>query len=152
YGSYGAIDDVGLDEARRQFDVNVFGAMPRTLLVLPHMRQQRSGTAEISARWAEGSTRRSVTGTTTPTSPSMPPATAGAWRPAVPHRRRGDRAGGARPDWGQIAADHRLNVSGVGAYADQAKGDGNTLAEANTGRTSPPTVIANAIAKAITAR
>ena len=44
YGSYGAIEDVPLDEARRQFDVNVFGAMRLTQLVLPHMRAQRSGT------------------------------------------------------------------------------------------------------------
>src|SRR3954451_8934259 len=27
YGSYGAVEDVPLDEARRQFEVNVFGAM-----------------------------------------------------------------------------------------------------------------------------
>jgi NAD(P)-dependent dehydrogenase (short-subunit alcohol dehydrogenase family) len=44
YGSYGAIEDVPLDEARRQFAVNVFGAMRLTQLVLPHMREQRSGT------------------------------------------------------------------------------------------------------------
>ena len=44
YGSYGAIEDVPSAEARRQFDVNVFGAMRLTQLVLPHMREQRSGT------------------------------------------------------------------------------------------------------------
>jgi NADP-dependent 3-hydroxy acid dehydrogenase YdfG len=44
YGSYGAVEDVALDEARRQFDVNVFGAARLTQLVLPSMRDQRNGT------------------------------------------------------------------------------------------------------------
>lgn len=44
YGSYGAIEDVEMDEAKRQFEVNVFGAMNLARLALPHMRQQRSGT------------------------------------------------------------------------------------------------------------
>ena len=44
YGSFGAIEDVPIDEARRQFEVNVFGLARLTQLVLPHMRAQRSGT------------------------------------------------------------------------------------------------------------
>lgn len=44
YGSYGAIEDVDPAEAQRQFDVNVFGAMRLTQLVLPHMRAQGGGT------------------------------------------------------------------------------------------------------------
>jgi len=43
YGSYGAIEDVPLDEVRRQFEVNVFGLARLTQLVLPHMRAARSG-------------------------------------------------------------------------------------------------------------
>ena len=43
YGSYGALEDVPDAEARRQFDVNVFGLMGLTRLVLPHMRKQRHG-------------------------------------------------------------------------------------------------------------
>ena len=44
YGSYGALEDVSQDEARRQFDVNVFGAVRLIQMTLPHMRAQRSGT------------------------------------------------------------------------------------------------------------
>ena len=44
YGAYGALEDVGLDEARRQFEVNVFGLVRLTQLVLPAMREQGSGT------------------------------------------------------------------------------------------------------------
>ncbi len=43
YGSYGALEDVPDEEARRQFDVNVFGLMGLTRLVLPHMRKQGHG-------------------------------------------------------------------------------------------------------------
>ncbi len=43
YGSYGAVEDVPLDEARRQFEVNVFGLARLVQLVTPLMRQQRSG-------------------------------------------------------------------------------------------------------------
>ncbi|MEQ9001820.1 MAG: oxidoreductase [Coleofasciculus sp. B1-GNL1-01] len=44
YGSYGALEDVPLQEAKRQFDVNVFGLMRLTQLVLPSMRTAKSGT------------------------------------------------------------------------------------------------------------
>jgi short-subunit dehydrogenase len=43
YGSYGAVEDVPIDEARRQFEVNVFGLARLTQLVLPTMRKQGSG-------------------------------------------------------------------------------------------------------------
>jgi NAD(P)-dependent dehydrogenase (short-subunit alcohol dehydrogenase family) len=43
YGLYGALEDVPIDEARRQFEVNVFGLARMTQLVLPHMRAQRDG-------------------------------------------------------------------------------------------------------------
>jgi len=43
YGSMGAIEEVPEEEIMRQFDVNVFGAIRMIKLVLPFMRQQRSG-------------------------------------------------------------------------------------------------------------
>ena len=43
YGSYGAVEDVPIDEARRQFEVNVFGLARLIQLVTPHMRAQQSG-------------------------------------------------------------------------------------------------------------
>ncbi|NJK41328.1 MAG: SDR family NAD(P)-dependent oxidoreductase [Acaryochloridaceae cyanobacterium SU_2_1] len=44
YGSYGAIEDVPMAEARRQFEVNVFGLVRLCQLVLPAMRGAGSGT------------------------------------------------------------------------------------------------------------
>lgn len=55
YGSYGAIEDVSLAEAKKQFDVNLFGMARLTQLVLPHMRAQRAGriinTSLIHHQW-----------------------------------------------------------------------------------------------------
>ena len=44
YGSYGSIEDVPIAEARRQFEVNVFGLARLCQLVLPSMRESGSGT------------------------------------------------------------------------------------------------------------
>jgi NAD(P)-dependent dehydrogenase (short-subunit alcohol dehydrogenase family) len=43
YSQSGAIEEVGLDEVRRQFETNVFGLVRMCQLVLPGMRRQRSG-------------------------------------------------------------------------------------------------------------
>jgi NAD(P)-dependent dehydrogenase (short-subunit alcohol dehydrogenase family) len=43
YGAHGAIEDIPISEARRQFDVNLFGLARLTQLVLPIMRGQGSG-------------------------------------------------------------------------------------------------------------
>ena len=43
YGYLGAIENVSLEEARRQLEVNVFGLARLTQLVLPYMRKQGSG-------------------------------------------------------------------------------------------------------------
>ncbi|WP_075259755.1 oxidoreductase [Herbaspirillum camelliae] len=43
YGHEGALEESSLDEMRRQFDVNVFGAVAMIKAVLPSMRALRSG-------------------------------------------------------------------------------------------------------------
>lgn len=44
YGAHGAVEDVPIEEARRQFEVNVFGLARLTQLALPHMRAAGGGT------------------------------------------------------------------------------------------------------------
>jgi len=44
YAIYGAMEDTTIDDARRQFEVNLFGLARITQLVLPSMREQKSGT------------------------------------------------------------------------------------------------------------
>lgn len=43
YGLIGSVEEISLEEARQQFEVNVFGLMSLTKLVLPIMRRQRQG-------------------------------------------------------------------------------------------------------------
>lgn len=43
FGSSGAVEDVPMEDARYQLEVNVFGAMRLTQLVLPKMRQNKFG-------------------------------------------------------------------------------------------------------------
>ena len=44
YGQYGAVEDVTAEEWRRQFDVNLFGAIEVTRAALPTFREARRGT------------------------------------------------------------------------------------------------------------
>jgi len=44
FGLYGPLEDVGIDEARYQFEVNVFGPARLTQLLLPAMRAKKAGT------------------------------------------------------------------------------------------------------------
>jgi len=43
FGLYGPVEEIGIDEARYQFEVNVFGAARLTQLLLPSMRAKHSG-------------------------------------------------------------------------------------------------------------
>jgi short-subunit dehydrogenase len=43
YGSYGALEDVPLSEAKYQFEVNLFGMARLIQLVLPYMRKNKYG-------------------------------------------------------------------------------------------------------------
>ena len=56
YGFFGAVENVSMEEARRQVEVNVFGLARLSQLVLPTMRAQRSGriinTSSIAGRMA----------------------------------------------------------------------------------------------------
>ena len=44
YGVYGSVEDVPLEEGRKEFEVNLFGLAAMTRKVVPFMRERRSGT------------------------------------------------------------------------------------------------------------
>ena len=44
YATGGALEDTSIEDAKRQFEVNVFGLIRITQLCLPSMREQKSGT------------------------------------------------------------------------------------------------------------
>lgn len=43
YGLYGPVEDIAIEDAKHQFDVNLFGLARLTQLVLPYMRSEKSG-------------------------------------------------------------------------------------------------------------
>jgi len=43
FGLYGPVEEIPIDKARYQFEVNLFGLAALTQAVLPHMRKQKSG-------------------------------------------------------------------------------------------------------------
>ncbi|GGS13233.1 MULTISPECIES: oxidoreductase [Streptomyces] len=154
YGSYGALEDVSQEEARRQFDVNVFGAVRLTQIVLPHMRALRSGTV-VNVTSMGGKIYTPLGGWYHGTKFALE-ALSDCLRMEV--RPFGIdvvviEPGGIRTEWSGIAADHLEKSSAGGAYSGQAEAVAASMrSEAMVKRMSPPTVIADAVGKAVTAR
>jgi NAD(P)-dependent dehydrogenase (short-subunit alcohol dehydrogenase family) len=154
YGSYGALEDVDIEEGRRQFEVNVFGAMRLTQLVVPHMRAQRSGKI-VNITSMGGKLHTPLGGWYHGTEFALEALSECLRMEVAPFGIDVVviEPGGIATEWGAIAADHVEATSGTGPYSAQAKAVANSLrSEANANRSSPPSVIADAIAKAVTAR
>jgi NAD(P)-dependent dehydrogenase (short-subunit alcohol dehydrogenase family) len=154
YGSYGALEDVPLAEARYQFEVNVFGAAKLTQLVLPHMRAQRSGTI-VNITSMGGKIYTPLGGWYHATKFALE-ALSDCLRMEV--KPFGINVaviepGGIRTEWPAIAAGKLREASSGGAYAKQSDAVACSLTSGATARrSSPPTLIADTIAKAVTAR
>lgn len=153
YGSYGALEDVPLEEARRQFEVNVFGAARLMQLVLPHLRAQRSGTI-INVTSMGGKIYTPLGGWYHATKFALEALSDCLRLEVAPFGVDVVviEPGGIRTEWGAIAADGLGATSGAGAYADQAEAVAATLGgEGNSRFASDPSVIARAISKAASA-
>ncbi|RXZ72546.1 oxidoreductase [Agromyces albus] len=153
YGSYGAVEDVPLEEARRQFEVNVFGAARLVQLVLPSMRSHKSGTI-INITSMGGKIYTPF----------------GAWYHATKFAFESFsdvlrletkpfginvviiEPGAIRTEFNGIAADNLIETSGKGPYADKAAKVAKAARAENTATTSPPEVVARTLVKAATAR
>ena len=154
YGSYGAIEDVPVDEARRQFEVNVFGLARLTQLVLPTMRENHRGKiVNISSMGGKIYTPF------------------GGWYHATKHALEGlsdclrwetsrfgidviiIEPGGIATPWGAIAAENLRKTSANGPYAKAASKTAAGMAQRYAGNElSPPSVVAGAVLKAVSAR
>jgi NAD(P)-dependent dehydrogenase (short-subunit alcohol dehydrogenase family) len=151
YGSYGAIEDVPIAEARRQFEVNVFGLARLTQLVLPTMRKARAGTiVNISSMGGR---------IWTPI---------GGWYHATKHavevlsdalrvetRPFGIRVvvvqpGAIQTEWAGIAADNLEAHSKGSAYETMVRPMARLLREYS--RAASPEVVARAVSKAVNSR
>jgi NAD(P)-dependent dehydrogenase (short-subunit alcohol dehydrogenase family) len=151
FGMYGAMEDTTLDDARYQFDVNLFGLARLTQLALPYMRQEKYGkVVNIS----------SIGGRIyTPL---------GSWYIATKHALEGwsdclrlelapfgidviiIEPGAILTEFGDVLVEPMLKRSGNTAYANIAR----AVAKATTklyqaGGGSPPTLIADVIAGAL---
>ena len=154
YGSHGAIEDVPIDEARRQFEVNVFGLARLTQLVSPHMRAQGSGTI-INISSIGGRLTTPLGGWYHATKYAVE-ALSDALRMEL--RPFGIdvvvvEPGGIRTEWASIAADHLEATAEGSAYADQIRAVAGAMrSESNNRRFSPPVAIARTVGKIVTAR
>jgi len=152
YGSYGAIEDVTIDEARRQFEVNIFGLARITQLVLPGMRKNKFGRiVNISSMGGKIYTPY------------------GGWYHATKHALEGwsdclrlevkpfgidvviVEPGGIKTPWGLIAAENLKKTSGHGAYAAGANKAIQTMAKLYAGKNlTNQEVLAKVIVRAAT--
>ena len=152
YGSFGAVEDVPMSEARQQIEVNLFGLARMTQQVLPGMRLRKSGKiVNISSMGGK---------IWTPF---------GAWYNATKFAVEGFsdslrlevkpfgidviliEPGGIKTDWGMIAAEHLAESSSQGAYAQAAIDGAKSLKKMYSGNSlTDARVIADCIAKAVT--
>ena len=153
YGSYGAVEDVPIDEARRQFEVNLFGLARVTQLVLPRMRD--NGFGKIVNVTSVGGKIYSPFG---------------AWYHATKHALEGwsdalrieaagfgidviiVEPGGIKTPWGEIATANLRETSGSGVYAAGVAKTAEGMRKLYEGKQlSDPSVIARTIVQAVTA-
>lgn len=150
YGSYGAMEDVPLSEARYQFEVNIFGLARLCQLVLPTMRAQRSGKiiniSSIGGSFGEPH---------------------GAWYHATKFAVEGlsdslrmelkqfgidvvvIKPGAIITEWNTIARENMKKISGNTVYGELVKKHVKMFERADEQMGSKPIVIARAIKKAI---
>ncbi|MGA8246289.1 MAG: oxidoreductase [Nocardioides sp.] len=152
YGSYGAVEDVPIDEARRQFEVNVFGLARLTQLVTPHMREQGSGriinVGSIGGKFYEPlgawyhATKFAVEGFSDSLRVELAPY--GIEVVIV-------EPGPILTEWNAISRESLVETSRGGAYEERAEAVRRRMEKADSPRTaSGPEVVAKKIVKAAT--
>lgn len=154
YGTLGSLEETPLEDGRRLFQVNLFGAMRLVQLVVPAMRAQRSGRiVNVS----------SVGGRV--------PTPLGSWYhgskfalEAMSDTLRFEltqfgidvilvEPGGTRTEWADIAVGHIQKNSGDGVYARQAQAVARTLVSPKQrARHATAGLVADTIVRAATTR
>ncbi len=155
YGLYGSVEDVPLEAAKHQLEVNLFGLARLTQLVLPHMRSQSSGTI-INTSSIAGKIYTPL----------------GAWYHASKHALEGwsdslrlevrqfgihvvlIEPGAIQTPWGKLAADNILKYSSNSAYASYAKSAAKSTLDryATESNLTPPSKVADVISRAVAAK
>ena len=154
YGSYGALEDVPPEEARRQFDVNIFGLARLTQLVLPAMRAQRSGRivniSSIAGKFGEPfgcwyhATKFAVEGLSDSLRMELHPL--GIDVVVI-------QPGATHSEWAKIAHDSLIKSSGDGPYGKAASAHAKMMELGHQGSIpAPPSVVARTIVQAVQSR
>jgi NAD(P)-dependent dehydrogenase (short-subunit alcohol dehydrogenase family) len=154
YGSYGAVETVPMDEARRQFEVNVFGLARLIQLVTPGMRERGNGRivniSSIGGKFYEPlgawyhATKFAVEGFSDSLRLEL-----------APHGIRVViiEPGTILTEWSDIAGDAVVETSAGTAYEQQAEGVRRRFEAAYRPRlASNPDVVAKAVVRAATSR
>jgi NAD(P)-dependent dehydrogenase (short-subunit alcohol dehydrogenase family) len=148
YGQFGALEDVPMEEARRQLETNLIGPARLIQLCLPHMRAQRHGwifnVSTIGGKVA---------------------SPLGGWYHASKFGLEGYsdslrnevarfgihvvviEPGGIESEWSGIAGDEAERYSGQGAYADFVTKFRRM--QSKLGKNPPPSIISDLIVKAL---
>ena len=154
YGYFGAIENVPLEEARRQLEVNVFGLARLCQLVLPSMRAQGSGRivniSSVAGKvvmyfggWYHVS-KYSVEALSDALRMELKPF--GIDVSMI-------EPGGIKTNWGIIAADHLAESSKDTPYEAEGLRESETMRKAYSMRLlSNPSVVTRAISKAVNSR
>lgn len=152
YGLYGSVEETAIKDAKLQFDVNLFGLARLTQLVLPYMREQKSGKI-INISSMAGKIYTPL----------------GAWYHATKYALEGwsdclrievkdfgirvviIEPGVIKTPWSNVAADNIARISGYGPYKKIAKKTAKKIRKtySNSANPSLPTVIAKVISEAI---
>ena len=152
FGSYGAVEDVTMQDAKYQLEVNVFGAMHLTQLVLPKMRQNEYG--KIVNISSVGGTIASPLGGWYHASKFAIEALSDAMRLEV--KQFGINViviepGGTKSEWGDIAVESLMRVSGKTAYGGLVTAFQKAFKQME-GNVPEPIVIAKLIKESIEAK
>lgn len=154
YGYFGAVENVPMDDARNQLEVNVFGLARLCQLVLPAMRAQHSGriinTASVAGRsvfyyggWYHVS-KYAVESLSDAMRMELKPF--GIDVVII-------EPGAIKTNWGIIAADHLIESSRGTAYEQTGTMMANNLRNMYLSNTiSDPAVVRKAIVRAVNAR
>ncbi|NKF25183.1 SDR family NAD(P)-dependent oxidoreductase [Pseudomonas sp. BGM005] len=154
FGMYGAMEDISIEEARYQFEVNLFGLARLTQRVLPSMRRKKSGEIiNISSMGGKVYTPL------------------GSWYHATKHALEGwsdclrielsafnidvviIQPGVIETEFGDVMVEPMLKRSGSGPYQGMAQALAKaTRASYSPGRSSSPEVITDLVLQAIKAR
>jgi len=152
FGSYGAVEDVPMSDARYQLEVNVFGAAHLIQLVLPHMRKQQSG--KILNVTSIGGKIALPLGGWYHASKFALEALSDSLRMEV--KKFGIdvvviEPGGVKTEWSGITVDNMMKISGNTAYKQLAEQFSKSLTSIED-KVAEPIVIVELVRKAINAK